>query len=317
MRIRRLIILLLICVGMISGCFGFAFGVYKENDSYIEKVAAKEKLILKNYKGKVTIEPTQGDEIVFFIEKEVRGDIKKKIKEILEEVKVIIEQDEETVIVKIDRPDSLPWGVSETVFNFKIQVPESIVRNIDIDTRFAPVVAKDLSGELKIRTKNYPVVITNFLGKLIVKTTGRSIKLENVSGDVNLETTLAPITLKECAGKIRVKTTNNPIHLSSNEILENVYLETKNSSIYYESFINSGSTYRMKTTNGKIQFSIPENSKIDLDAHTSNGRIECELPFDEIYIQDKENLSGIMNGGGAEVDLIGINSNVYVLKLEN
>ncbi|MCK4257386.1 MAG: hypothetical protein KAX49_00315 [Halanaerobiales bacterium] len=316
MKKKNLIIWLVILVGMMLGCFGFAIGIFKQVDSYTEKVPAKEKLILKNYKGKVTLEPTQGDELVFIIEKEVRGDIKTKINEILDEVNVIFEEDEDTVMVTIDRPDQLPLGVSETVINFRIQVPESIVRYIDIDTRFARVVVNDLSGELKVRTRNYPILITNFKGNLYAKTNNQSITLENVSGYAEIETKIASIIIKEFAGSIKAKTTNNPIHFSSTKELENVYLETKISNIYYESMIKPDGTYRMKTSNGKIVFSIPENSKINLHAHVSNGSIKCSLPLKETFFNDKENLVGIINGEGAEVDLIGIHCSIYIQKWE-
>lgn len=129
-----------------------------------------------------------------------------------------------------------------------------------------------------------------------LRTVNGSVTLEGASGNHEIDTTNGSITTKGTSGALRLGTTNGSIHA---ELLT----------------VQPGVEMAMRTTNGRINLSVPSTLRANLSAATTNGSIESELPITIAGAVSKRSINGTLNGGGPEVKLRTTNGSIRVKSL--
>ncbi|MFC5410155.1 DUF4097 family beta strand repeat-containing protein [Larkinella bovis] len=129
-----------------------------------------------------------------------------------------------------------------------------------------------------------------------------SLAVSNLDGDLEIKTTNAPMTLKNVTGPIVANTTNGEV---------NVVFTT----------LSQEKPTSITTISGPIDVTLPANSKANLKLRSING--EMYTDFDLGLKASKEglpkigggnNVEGSTNGGGVEIQLNSISSNIYIRK---
>lgn len=129
-----------------------------------------------------------------------------------------------------------------------------------------------------------------------LRTVNGSVTLEGVSGSHEIDTTNGSITTKGTSGALRLGTTNGSINA---ELLS----------------VQPGVEMAMRTTNGRINLSVPSTLRANLSAATTNGSIESEIPITIAGAVSKRSINGKLNGGGPEVKLRTTNGSIRVKSL--
>ena len=129
-----------------------------------------------------------------------------------------------------------------------------------------------------------------------------AVTISNVDGDLEVRTTNSPITLKSVTGPVVANTTNGEINVSFTNLSQE-----KPTSI--------------TTISGAVDVTLPANAKANMKLRSING--EMYTDFDLGLKSSKEGLSrvgggnhieGTANGGGVEIQLNTISSNIYIRK---
>ena len=149
------------------------------------------------------------------------------------------------------------WEDGEENIDMKIEVPEQLAAEMEIETSNAPIDVKD--------------VILKENGEF--HSSNGCIQLSNVKGDavVDLETSNADLILKDVKGKeVEADTSNGDVKLCNVEA-EDLVVDTSNASIELDGTI-LGDNIELETSNGSVEGRITgKESEYEITSKTSHG----------------------------------------------
>jgi len=166
--------------------------------------------------------------------------------------------------------------------------------------------AENVSGGLiKIETKN--ARISGFMtGSVQVEyqvkvPAGAEVKFSTVNGGVEVvglegrivaETTNGGVTTRDVSGQLEASTTNGGLDIDLRRMPEG--------------------GVKLNCTNGGIKVRLPRDAKASINASIVNGGIKTDdLTIDAVGEQSRRRLEGRMNGGGARLDVDGVNGGIH------
>jgi DUF4097 and DUF4098 domain-containing protein YvlB len=131
---------------------------------------------------------------------------------------------------------------------------------------------------------------------------GVSLDVTNVNGGVDVRgatagaavrTTNGGIKAKGLAGQLEARTTNGGIDVA---------------------LVAKPAAVKLETTNGGISLEVPVATAADFEAHVTNGGIHVDdaLKFEAVGQQNRRNVSGKLNGGGAKIEASTTNGGIHV-----
>lgn len=129
-----------------------------------------------------------------------------------------------------------------------------------------------------------------------------AVTISNMDGDLEVRTTNSPITLKSVTGPVVANTTNGEVNVTFTNLSQE-----KPTSI--------------TTISGAVDVTLPASSKANMKLRSING--EMYTDFDLGLKSSKDGMSrvgggnhieGTANGGGVEIQLNTISSNIYIRK---
>lgn len=128
------------------------------------------------------------------------------------------------------------------------------------------------------------------------------ITISNMDGDLEVRTTNSPITLKNVTGPVVANTTNGEVNVQ----FANLSQEKPTS---------------IKTISGIIDVSLPANAKTNLKLRSINGEMYTDFDLGQKASKEgmprvggSNNVEGSTNGGGVEMQLHTISSDIYIRK---
>lgn len=214
--------------------------------------------------------------------------------------------------------------------NLIVTVPASYRSDYDIRLRNGKIVARDLPvvEKLKAVTTNGTITLSGIDGHMIAETTNGTVDISHIRGSVQaattngqvqvadvtkevaVETTNGAVTVEQATGKVKVNTTNGSITIR--EAASGIEAEAMVGGITVFSK-EVGGDYRLKTTGGIIQLSIPDDADVTIRGSTLlYGGISTDLP---LAVQDRE-VTGTMGDGTHDIRLEA-NLNVKINNVNN
>lgn len=161
-----------------------------------------------------------------------------------------------------------PW-FSNT--DFSITIPDTTAVQVTVS-----------SGSIDIHAGN-GVNASTGSGGIALDNIHGPINAHTDSGDVTANTITGPITLTAASGSIRMQQINGQVNattFSGDVIANNVslsgnsLLQTQNGSVRFSGSLNPRGTYKMQTTSGDVDLTLPGNAAFTLDASTGSGNVE-------------------------------------------
>lgn len=149
---------------------------------------------------------------------------------------------------------------SRPFVDLTIYVPDQLALNIDVQQK---------NGNIKAQSIH---LRETFHGR---STNGR-IELDDLAGEFNLTSTNGTITVQNIRGKVEAKTTNGKVNIDGN--VSWVKARTTNGSITATSETVSDD-WDLKTTNGNVTLTLPNEADAQLTARTTNGSVHAGAPF--------------------------------------
>jgi len=151
-----------------------------------------------------------------------------------------------------------PWDVRRyTGVDFEVTVPTTV--DIEVDTSNGRVTVSDVTGILDLSTSNGAIEVTTVVGETTASTSNGAIRIEAYEGVLRLDTSNGRIEMTEAAGAVDARASNGAITFAGTLI--------------------EGVEHRMRTSNGRIDVTVPSDASLQIDARTSNATISTNLPL--------------------------------------
>ncbi len=163
----------------------------------------------------------------------------------------------------------------------------------DVSTYGGNVSIDGCKGEIKVSTKGGNIKIQHCNGKIYVDTWGGGIKAYDCIGDLKCYTSGGNILFEEIQGNVGASTKGGNIKASTKGISEYFWLET---------------------SGGNILVNLPLHQGLQLDVKGSKIKTPALSGFSGI--QKRHRLNGLLNGGGASVNLKTQGGNVAIQSYE-
>lgn len=214
-------------------------------------------LEVENTNGSIEISVWERDEVRIRAEKRVRTRHDEDLRELIQELKVIIEETSGGVRVDTEHPrrDGDWWGrgVSSSV-DYRIQVPR--LSDLNLETVNGKVTVDGVHGDLTLGSTNGGITVEDSGGRVDARTTngGIDVELQQVDegGDMSFRSTNGGITLAlpaDARASVEARTTNGGIHTDFPITVQGSFSKKR-----LEGEINGGGgRIELRTTNGGIK----------------------------------------------------------------
>lgn len=176
------------------------------------------------------------------------------------------------------RPGGFVWGggggARADAIHLDVKVPRyAVLETISVNA--GDLNISNLDGPVTVESRGGNVTASR-LGSLTVRTRGGDVSVDGVDGMVYVVANSGDITIKNAGSEVRATTNNGDISVACargrvdvstaygkiglNNIGGDVDAVTTNSDVNYTGAITDGGRYRLKSMEGRVVMSIPENS---------------------------------------------------------
>ncbi|UFH54012.1 hypothetical protein [Spirosoma sp. KNUC1025] len=183
------------------------------------------------------------------------------------------------------------------------------IYNTAVDNSGIGLAVTQESGGLKIEKAarkqiNYTIKLPRKVAILYQETNwhGSKITISNMDGDLEIRTNNSAIDLNNVMGPVVANTINGEVNI--------VY-----------SGLSQEKPTAISTINGPIDITLPANAKANLKLSSIQGEMYTDFDLGVKNTKDGmakvgggRNIDGSTNGGGVEIQLKTINSNIYIRK---
>ncbi|TEB10516.1 DUF4097 family beta strand repeat-containing protein [Pelotomaculum propionicicum] len=132
-----------------------------------------------------------------------------------------------------------------------MEIPAGLFTEVDCGNGIVEI--SGLTGKMKVRTDNGEVNVFGLNGSLEVNTDNGRVTVSKVTGSVTANARNGQILVEDPGGDVQARTQNGDIELSSNLPLTKSYV--------------------LSSSHGSLDFGLPGNSDLSIEARTRNGSI--------------------------------------------
>ncbi len=245
-----LVMLALSCVMTVSRAQSQAKMVAHEEKSF--QVSGTPHLQVSTFDGTVRVESWSKAEVLCQAEKRGRSQSD------LERIEIIATQTGDELHFEARLTSRLNWN-GQARADLTIFVPREV--KLAARTGDGRIEARGLSGEINLHTGDGNINASNLNGVLIVQTGDGSVDLTDVSGKLQAQTGDGRVRLRGRFTDLEARTGDGSME------------------IVVEPGSQMNSAWSLRTGDGAIQLSLPDDFSAELDVHTNDGSISTELPI--------------------------------------
>jgi len=261
-RNRALPLMTLILLAVLGTATAWAETTEEERFEQTVAIASDGRVSLENTNGHVNVTTWNRDEVLISALKTARARGGDDAREILDEVKIRVEESADGVTIETDLPRGR-WmrGTSASVA-YELKVPASV--------------------SLDLRSTNGQITVEGVDGEEGLRTTNGAIRASRLGGSLRAETTNGKIEALGVAGTLRAETTNGAIdaEITAATLTDDVELAT---------------------TNGGVTLTLSPSVAARIDARAGNGSVKSDLPLGQVEREKRNALTGALNGGGPTI----------------
>jgi hypothetical protein len=140
-------------------------------------------------------------------------------------------------------------------------------------------------------------------GKVRLHTGDGEIRLRDLKGDFDLQSGDGHVEANGVDGTLKAHSGDG--HIRAKGRFDELDISTRDGRIEAEAVAGSsiGRGWDLKTGDGSVSLTIPENFAADVTLHTGDGHITLEMPLTVQGRYDSSNVHGKLNGGGAPLTI--------------
>ena len=278
----------------------------------VEKTFAVESggtLTVETQGGNIKVESAGDSQVKVVAKQTIRANSEREADEILERLKLTIEQNAEGVAA-IAKLEKRGWGRNPVQVDFTVTVPVNY--HVSLRTSGGDVRVGDLQGKVRARTSGGNVSLGRIGGEVDAGTSGGDISLVESGGAVKLGTSGGNIRVGRAAGHADLDTSGGDIEIKSVEGYVRADTSGGNVTAAIRGALKSDCV--LSTSGGDVRATVDKAAAFNLDASTSGGEVRAEGVT--ITIEGgaigKNKLSGRVNGGGSLLRMTSSGGNIVL-----
>lgn len=168
------------------------------------------------------------------------------------------------------------------------------------------MVARRTGGPLVMGNSGASIELTVPAGaSLDLHTSNGHIRSNGVTGDISMDTSNGALEVDGGGGRLDLATSNGHIDVEARGAI--VDARTSNGQIDFRGSLAEGS-HDFRTSNGRIEITLPSGAQFRIDASTSNGDVSTEFPVSRSGSSRDEELHGVV-GENPDVSITATTSN--------
>ncbi|MDH5706681.1 MAG: DUF4097 domain-containing protein [Candidatus Aminicenantes bacterium] len=306
---------LLFFVG-VAPILGAAKEKYEEKFSKTVSLAKDGEVTIENVSGSVEVKTWDKGEVKIDATKVSSASTLSRAKENAAKVEIIVEKEGNTLNIGTEYPERRErhWGEDSlnVSVSYMVMIPaKAAVKvyvtsgNVDLEGIGGMTKVKTTSGRVELRKASQDVDLDVVSGR---------IDVQDVTGNTYLHTISGNITAEGIKGSIKATVVSGDIDLRDVSEADTVEAKITSGSVSYEGEIRSGGRYTLTSHSGSVEMIVPAGSKFEFEAKTFSGRIYTDFEVKVSGEISKRKLSGVVNDGGAVVELTTFSGSINLKK---
>ncbi len=305
------------------------FGIAEDNIQKSFQVKPGGQLILDTDLGSIEINTSNTNTLKVEVTRKIRSASSRRAEEILENFKINLRQDGNTVYVNGEYDRSGLSNIGRYVrFHFDVSLPREF--NVDLKTSGGSISVDDLKGEVRSKTSGGSLSFNRIDGPVWGRTSGGSIKLLSCEGTADIKTSGGSITIGEVSGDVVAHTSGGGIKvgevkgdvdvhtsgggISVKEVKGTIKAKTSGGSVSAYISTQPESDCSLSTSGGSVTVYLADDIGVNVNARTSGGRIYTDFPVTIKGEISKRSLNAKINNGGPELYLYTSGGSIYIKK---
>jgi DUF4097 and DUF4098 domain-containing protein YvlB len=141
-----------------------------------------------------------------------------------------------------------------------------------------------------------------------------NLRVNDVRGNLQLESNDGDIRLRNAEGLLHANTHDGNVSIDGRFDLLNIRTGDGNIDAKVSAGQSPQPGWTLRTSDGNIRLTLPDNFAADLNAHTGDGSIRVDFPMTKSGSTEEHTARGKINGGGISIDLQTSDGDVRVEK---
>ena len=280
----------------------------KEDFHYSYDLKPGGRLTVESFNGSVEIYGWDKDKV------EINGTKYASTRDLLNEIKIEVTPSADLIQIRTLVP-SMEGRRGNRGARYVIHLPIR-TRLERIESSNGPLRVESIDGEGRLKTSNGPVRLVKFRGNVDVRTSNGPITLDEFSGEALLATSNGPIKASGVRGYLDASTSNGPLTATVDDPDSARPLKLRTSNGPLTLTLPSGRLADVSavTNNGPITLRLPASANARLKARTSNSNVTCDFGLNQVTLQSKTEVEGVIGQGGPILDLRTSNGGIRVVR---
>lgn len=268
---------------LLGGCV-----IQGTEDTAIERfqfdVSPPSRVVARVDDGSIEIVGTRSQEIRITVIKKARGPNSESAAALLEHLVVNATQEHQTVHLEVRSDSGWKWddggfGPRHLQSDVEIRVP--LKTDLELTTGDGRIVIENVEGTIHAETDDGRVRLRDITGEVRARSSDGSIVGIGLDGGIDVETEDGRIELEGRYQKLKAVTSDGSIKIRCSDGTSSLQED-----------------WMIRSSDGSISVTLPENLSADLEASTADGRIVSDLEFADVQ-KDKRWLKGKLGAGGS------------------
>jgi len=280
----------------------------------VESLDKDGKVTVSNVSGKINVKSWSEAQVKISALKVSEAATLEKAKENAEKVTIEVTKTGNVLRIESKYPDhklQSKDGLSVRV-DYEIWIPDKASAKIVCVS--GNVNVENIGGVLEGDVTSGSLVVSKASGDVDCRTISGSIELRDVTGDVSLKVVSGNIIAERIKGSFEAETTSGDVKARDISNAKSVRAKVLSGEISYDGQILKDGKYSLEAYSGSVELRIPSTSAFDLEASTFSGRIDSDFPVTVSGSIGKNDLRGVVNGGGAFLRLRTFSGTIHIYK---
>lgn len=164
-----------------------------------------------------------------------------------------------------------PW-FSDT--DFYVTIPATTVVQITLTDGSIDVHA---GHGLTASTSSGSIEVDSIQGPTTVSTASGDVTAENITGPLTIADQSGSLHLQQIKGQVQATTASGDVTAQDATLSGQSVLRTQNGSVHFYGSLDPRGSYRLQTTAGDVDATLPTNAAFSLDASTTSGSVQNDF----------------------------------------
>jgi hypothetical protein len=208
------------------------------------------------------------------------------------------------------RVESRGTGPTLSRIRYEVTVPRRFSVSVEGINLSADV--QGVTGDVSIENMEGAITVRRVTGRVMLESISGEMDVQDITGAVTASSVNQNIRLDRVRGDVVVEAVNGSVTMQGIDAVR-VRAATVNGIIEYDGTIHDGGSYTLKTHNGRITMSVPEQANANIAVTTRTGTVETTFPVSLSSTRNEQHRIRL-GSGSATVDLESYNGTVRLVR---